>query len=236
MEEIRKSRIDLILNCQYLRAIGIKSIIKSIWIFFFYGIFSTIIIDLIHGLEFEFTPGIKATIEGPLSLYTFGWLAISGIIFLSIFSKLGRKKCNFDKKAPKSIFYFCLPICEAAIILGFAIGSALLGIAIGADIVSAHNTDIDKAANLFYVGSLFTFTLTIPIAYFTIFLIDSEDRFKKKLNFIGIGYLVYVVLIISFGLPFKDTIEIGLLSSVLMVIFNVLKYAINKSQQKGTAD
>ena len=161
---------------EILKSIGISSALKGFLIFFIYGFLTTLVIRCLYGLESDLPDAVIATLEGPISIYTFGWLALFGLISLATVTKFGKKECNFKDNKPKRVFYFALPICEAAIALGIVIGASLLGVAICSHLLFLLCLTNIVLYPVFYEVSVFMFAITYPVAYFTIALIDKIGR------------------------------------------------------------
>jgi len=64
---------------KYLEVMGSESLIKGFFVFLLYGIATTIYIYFAHGLDGDLPDAVKMTLEGPLSIYTFGWLTVIGL-------------------------------------------------------------------------------------------------------------------------------------------------------------
>tara|TARA_R110002167_G_scaffold177344_1_gene377131 strand:+ start:55 stop:702 length:648 start_codon:yes stop_codon:yes gene_type:complete len=205
----------------YLKAIGINAAIKGFAIFLAYGFFTTIYIHCRHGLDADLPKSVVATLEGPISIYTFGWLALVGLIGLFISTKVGTKECDFETNKPKCVFFFSLPICEAAIALGVVIGATLWGVAIASHILYLFDSTQVKIFPMFYALGVFMFFITYPVAYFTVALLDSSNKIKKQLDAAGLFYLGLTALVLYIGLPLSDIIIIGIVMSACIIFFYV---------------
>lgn len=208
----------------FLKAIGIEAAIKGFIIFLAYGFLTTLYIHFRHGLDADLPKSVVATLEGPISIYTFGWLALVGLIGLFISTKFGTKQCNFETKKPGWVFFFSLPICEAAIALGVVIGATLLGVALASQPLYALGLTQVKIYPMFYALGVFMFFITYPVAYFTIALLDSANLINKQLDAAGIVYFVLTAFVFYIGLPLSGIIIIGILMSAFIAAF----YAIQK--------
>lgn len=209
---------------KYLEVIGAESLIKGFLVFLLYGISITTYINVAHGLDSELPETVIMTLEGPLSIYTFGWLTFVGLLLLSALSKCGRVECNIENKKPFRIFWVALPFCEAAIALGVVIGATLLGIALSAHFISMWNEAADKIYPMFYALSVFFVFVTYPVVYFTILTVSTEKKVERQLNWTVAAYVVLVGLILFIGLPVRDIVEIGVSFGALMLVFLLWKY------------
>lgn len=207
----------------YLKAIGIEAAIKGFVIFLAYGFLTTIYIHFRHGLDADLPESVVATLEGPISIYTFGWLALVGLMGLFFSTEFGTKACNFETNNPKWVFFFSLPICEAAIALGVVIGATLWGVAIASHPLFLLGLTQVKIFPMFYALGVFMFFITYPVAYFTVALLDSENRIKNQLNVAGLVYLCITAIVFYIGSPISDIIVIGVLMSVFIAVFFILQ-------------
>lgn len=207
----------------FLKAIGVLAAIKGFIIFLAYGFLTTIYIHFQHGLDADLPESVVATLEGPISIYTFGWLAFIGLIGLFISTNVGTKECYFETNNPKWVFFFSLPICEAAIALGVVIGATLWGIAIASHPLYLLGLTQVKIYPMFYALGIFMFFITYPVAYFTIALLDSKNKIKKQLNAAGLAYLCLTAIVFYVGLPVSNIVTIGVLMSTLIIAFFILK-------------
>jgi hypothetical protein len=165
-----------------------------------------------------------ATLEGPISIYTFGWLSLFGLLSLVIVTKLGKRECDFNTNRPKSVFWFALPICEAAIALGIVIGGTLLGVALCAHLLFTLSL-VDTVLHLkFYRISAFMFLITYPVAYFTLALIDREKTIYFWLNATAIIYTLFVVTLFYFNLSIKDTTALGIIAVAVIMVYAIYAY------------
>ncbi|MDD3576325.1 MAG: hypothetical protein PHT38_05500 [Halothiobacillus sp.] len=165
----------------------------------------------------------SSTLDGPLSLYTFGWLTLVGLILLLSTSNFGRTRCDIEKKRPIRVFYFALPVCEAAIALGVVIGATLLGIAIASDMIASPGAELDKVSALFFGLSTYSFMLTYPVVYFSLSVIDSDRRIEKPLNISVAVYSLFVLYLFVAGSSFPSSIGIGVLGVTVISVYWALK-------------
>lgn len=201
-----------------LKEIGIHAAAKGFVIFIFYGILTTIYINVAYGLDADLPDAVTATLTGPISIYTFSWLAVVGMLGLAATTKVGVIECDFEKKRPLGVFYFSLPICEAAIALGIVIGATLLGVALAAHMLYlAEFTEISIYQD-FYALATFMFFITFPVAYFSIIFLDHQKNMERFLNILAVLYLIATVAALSFGLELKEVIQIGIVMSMLIVM------------------
>jgi hypothetical protein len=208
-----------------LKAISIDAAVKGFVIFMFYGILTTIYINIAYDLDADLPDAVTATLSGPISIYTFSWLALVGLLGLAATTKAGAIECDFEKKRPLGVFYFSLPICEAAIALGIVIGATLLGVALAAHML--YLVDFTKVSIYqdFYALATFMFFITFPVAYFSIIFLDHQKHMERILNTLAVLYLIATIAALSFGLELKEVIQIGVVMSMLMVIqFAVRKF------------
>lgn len=212
----------------YLKAIGIDTIVKITWIFLLYGFLTTLYIHFTYGLNSELPIEVSATLENPISMYTFGWLGFLGLTFHLFATNFGKLECNLETRRPRRVFWFSLPLCEAAISLGVVICATLLGIAFAVDLVSAPGSETDKTATLFYMLFMVSIFFNYPIAYFTMLFMDSQNIIKTQLNIMGSVYIISMSYVLYIGLPFKQIIEIAAIFSVLMVIYYFIRKFIIK--------
>jgi len=207
----------------FLKAIGIDAALKGFIIFFAYGFITTSYIHFRYGFEQNIPESVVATIEGPLSIYTFCWLALVGIALLFWSTNIGRTVCDFENSKPKCVFYFSLPICEAAIALGVVIGATLLGVAASASTLYFIGLTDVNLHSMFFGLALFMLLITYPVIYFTISLIDSEDIVKNKLNITALIY-IFISALVLFQVPSNtSSVEIGVVMSSLIITFFILR-------------
>lgn len=204
-----------------LKAIGLSAALKGFIIFISYGFITTIYIHFRHGLDADLPESVIATLEGPLSIYTFGWLALVGIISLFITTGFGAKECDFVSKKPKLVFYFSLPICEAAMALGVVIGATLLGIAIASNFLYFIGSTQIEIYPVYYALSVFAFFVTFPVAYFSLSLLDAGKKIKNKLDFAGFSFFIISIAFLYVNLPIANFAFIGIGVSVLILLFKV---------------
>lgn len=206
---------------KYLQLIGMEGIVKGFFVFLIYGIATTIYIHLAHGLESDLPNEVKLTLEGPLSIYTFGWLSLAGLAFLLILSKGGTLPCNIESKRPKRVFWVALPFCEAAIALGIVIGATLLGVAISAQFLSIWSDAANEIYPTFYGLAVFFAFITYPVIYFTLAVLDTSKTIEIQLNIAAAIYVLAVGILMYLGLPLSDVIEIGILSGAVIIFFAI---------------
>lgn len=203
---------------EVLRIVGIIAAVKGFIIFLVYGFLTTGVIGIFYSLDSELPDAIKATLEGPLSIYTFGWLALFGLIALAAVTKLGKVECNFETRKPWRVFYFALPVCEAAIALGVVIGGTLLGVAMCSHLLFTWSYTNVVIYPQFYGLSAFMFLVTYPVAYFTIALIDTKKTTFFWINVTAIIYALFVALTLYFKLPVENSTVVGV-EIVLLIFF-----------------
>lgn len=201
---------------EVLKSVGIIAAFKGFLIFLLYGFFTTAVIAGVYGLESDLPKSVMATLEGPISIYTFGWLSIVGLILLAIVTKCGKKECDFNINRPKRIFWVALPICESAIALGIVIGGTLLGVAICSHILMAASLTSTKLYPQFYALAAFMFLITYPVAYFTIALIDTKKTVFFWLNFSAVVYAAFIAATFYFTLPVKYASIAGLQAVIII--------------------
>ncbi|GAB3466875.1 hypothetical protein GCM10027398_13520 [Azotobacter salinestris] len=177
---------------EIIKSVGISAAFNGFIIFFVYGLLTTLAIGAFYGLDSELPNEMVATLEGPISIYTFGWLALFGLIALAAVTRFGKIECNFNINRPKRVFYFALPVCEAAIALGVVIGGTLLGVAVCAHLLFACSFTSVAIYPQFYGLSAFMFLITYPVAYFTIALIDTNKTTFFWINATAIIYTVFI--------------------------------------------
>ncbi|MBB5186640.1 Flp pilus assembly pilin Flp [Zhongshania antarctica] len=219
-----------------LKSVGIVAAFKGFLIFLLYGFITTAVIAGAYGLESDLPKSVVATLEGPISIYTFGWLSIVGLVLLAIVTKLGKKDCDFIINRPKRIFWVALPICEAAIALGIVIGGTLLGVAISSHILIAATLTSTKIYPQFYALAAFMFLITYPVGYFTIALIDTKKTVFFWLNVSALVYAAFIVATLYFTLPVKDASLAGLQAVILIAGYAFLSHSrpVITSQASGT--
>lgn len=206
---------------EVLRRVGISAAFKGFIIFFVYGFLTTMAIGIFYGLDSELPKAMVATLEGPISIYTFGWLALFGLIALASVTKFGKIECDFKANRPKRVFYFALPVCEAAIALGVVIGGTLLGVAICAHLLFTCSFTNVAIYPQFYGLSAFMFLITYPVAYFAIALTDTNKTTFFWINATAIIYTLFIASTFYFTLPVKDAIVVG-----AQAVVAILGYAI----------
>jgi len=221
---------------EVLRSIGIITALKGFLIFLLYGFFTTAAIAGLYGLESDLPESVIATLEGPLSIYTFGWLSIVGLISLAIATKLGKKECDFNISRPKRVFWVALPVCEAAIALGVVIGGTLLGVAICSHILTEASLTSTKLYPQFYALSAFILLVTYPVAYFTIALIDTKKTVFLWLNLSAVVYAAFIAATFYFTLPVKDASIAGLQAVIMIAGYAAFSYfrPVITNQASGT--
>lgn len=209
---------------EVLKSVGINTALKGLIIFLGYGFLTTIFIAFFYGLDSDLPDAVIATLEGPISIYTFGWLSLFGLLSLVIATKFGKRVCNFNTNRPKIVFWFALPICEAAIAIGVVIGGTLLGVALCAHLLfSLSWVDIELHPKLYGI-SAFMFLITYPVAYFTLALIDTEKTIYFWLNATAILYTLFVVVLFCFTLPIKDATTVGVLAVIAIIGYAIYAY------------
>jgi hypothetical protein len=209
---------------EVLRCIGITTALKGFLIFVLYGIFTTLAIAGLYGLESDLPRSVMKTLEGPLSIYTFGWLSLVGLISLAIATKLGKKECDFNINRPKRVFWVALPLCEAAISLGVVIGGTLLGIAICSHMLTTVSLTSTKQYTQFYALSAFMLLITYPVAYFTIALIDTKKTVFVWLNLSAVVYAAFIAATFYYTLPIKGASVVGLQAVIMIAICATISY------------
>lgn len=212
-----------------LKSIGVEAVIKGFVIFLVYGLLTTIYIHFRHGLDAELPGSVFATLEGPISIYTFGWLTLFGLIGLFFSTKWGTKECDFETNRPRWVFYFSLPICEAAIALGVVIGATLLGVAIASHPLYVLGFTQVKIYPMFYTLAAFMFFITYPVAYLTVAMLDSSNTMKNQLNAFGLVYLLLTVIVGYIGLQIAGMFTIGVIMSTFMISFYIFQNRVIKS-------
>lgn len=204
---------------EVLKSVGIVTAFKGFLIFLLYGFITTAIIAGLYGLEADLPKSVLATLEGPISIYTFGWLSVVGLFLLAIVTKFGKRECDFNINRPKMIFWVALPICEAAVALGIVIGGTLLGVAICSHILMAASLTSTKLYPQFYALAAFMFLITYPVAYFTIALIDTKKTVFLWLNISALVYASFIAATFYFTLPVKDASIAGLQAVILILVY-----------------
>lgn len=207
-----------------LKSIGIRTAMENLIIYLFYGFFATTFIAVFYGLESDLPDVVVATLEGPISIYTFGWLSLFGLLSLAAVTKLGSQPCSFDTRTPKSVFFFALPICEAAITLGIVIGGTLLGIAICSHLFFKLSVVDISIYPQFYALSAIIFLITYPVIYFTIAFIDTKRSIYFWLNGTATLYLFFVVALFYYTLPIKNAEAVGALAIILIIVYATYAY------------
>lgn len=201
----------------YLKAIGIEGIIKGSIVFFLYGFFVLLFIHCVYGLEGELPDAVNDTFSGPLSIYTFSILALVGLVWLFLVTTFWPKKLDLEISRPKRIFWFPLPICEAAIAMGVIIGMCLLGVSsMGWILFSLELTNVN-IHTMFFVLSVAMFLFTFPVIYFTLLMLDIDNKISTQLNIGVVFYSVIVAVLMFVGLPRKDLILSGVLGASIMI-------------------
>lgn len=221
---------------EVLKSIGIIAAFKGFVIFLLYGFITTLVIASVYGLESDLPDSVGATIGGPISILTFGWLSGVSLTILAVVTKLGKMDCDFNSNKPRRIFWIALPICEAAIALGFVIGGTLLGIAICTNILMAASLTSMKLYPQFYSSAAFMFLITYPVAYFTIALIDTKKTVFFWLNFSVAFYALFVSSTFYFTLSVKYSSVVGLQALILIVGYAFFSHyrTVRTNQVSGT--
>jgi len=204
---------------KYLRVIGLSSLVKGFGVFFVYGLLLTLYIEIAHGLENDVPESVGSLLDGPLSLHLFGALALFGLVSLFLITRFNTKAIDIEKHRPKRIFWFALPVCECAIALGVVIVAFLFGAATAAaTLYFIGSTAVDIYIKLLGL-SLAMLIYTLPIMYFTLLMLDTEDKIKKYLDICAGVYFLVVVVLLIIGLPSSDLIDVGISFSLLMLAF-----------------
>ena len=208
---------------EVLRRVGVVAALKGFVIFFVYGFLTIAAIWGFYGLESDLPDAVVATLEGPISIYTFGWLAFFGLVALAFVTKLGGVECDFNVNRPKMVFYFALPVCEAAIALGVVIGGALLGMAVCSQFLFACSfTDVDMYSQIYGLSALM-FVVTYPVVYFTVVFVDAKKTIFFWMNATVIIYIFFIASTFYFTLPVKDAAAFGAQAVVLIVGYAILR-------------
>jgi len=71
----------------------------------------------------------------------------------------------------------------------------------------------------FYTLAALMFFITFPIAYFTVVLLDSENKVEKGLDISAIAYLLLTVIAAYNRFPIQDIVHIAITASGFMVTF-----------------
>ena len=202
----------------FLKAIGIEAAVKGFIIFFVYGFLTTIFIHFYYGLDVGLPESVVATLQGPISIYTFGWLSLVGLVTLVFATKFGTTNIDIENKKPNRNFKFSLPICEAAITLGVVIGATLLGVALASHPIYLLGWTQVKIYPMFYGLAIFMFFTTFPVAYFAIVLLDSKNKIKGALDLSILSYIAITGIVFFIELPLDDVTGIGVGMSLLMTV------------------
>ncbi|MCL7931538.1 hypothetical protein [Halomonas llamarensis] len=203
---------------EILRSVGIISALKAFFVFFVYGVSIILFIKIFYGLDADLPDAVIATLEGPISLYTFLWLSIFGLIALFFATKYGSRHCDFYNSRPKRVFWFSLPICEAAIALGVVICGTFLGVAFCSHALFKLSLTDVLFYSQFYGLAAVMLIITFPVVYFTISLVDSG----KAIYFWNSGGLFFYFLFVIYSyfyinLPVDHVSIVGMQASVLML-------------------
>ncbi|MBY7662516.1 hypothetical protein JFJ08_17655 [Vibrio atlanticus] len=213
----------------FLKQIGISSIVKGFVIFSCYGFFTVIYIHIAHGLDASLPNGVMSTLEGPISLYTFGWLALVGLALLMIMTKLGFSDIDMENKRPKRVFYIAVPICESAIALGVVIGATFLGIALGAHFLYRASFTSITLYPVFYTFAWAMFIFTYPVCMFVLYILDTKNKVRRYLNIASTLYIISNFSFLYVGLPLTSVVETGVIFSFLILAYLVIHYHVGKS-------
>lgn len=217
---------------ELLRNLGIIAVFKSLIIFFLYGFLTALVIAVFYGLDSELPDAMLSTLDGPISVYTFGWLALFGLAALAVVTKLGSVECDLVIQRPKRVFCFALPVCEAAISLGVITGGTLLGIAVCTHLLFACSfTDVTIYPQAYGLSACI-FLLTYPVAYFTIALIDTKKIIFLWVTVTAIIYVLFVVSTFYFTLPVENATLGGAQAAVLIlgyVLWQILTMRSNRT-------
>lgn len=214
---------------EFLKQIGFSAIIKGFIIFSFYGIFTVGYIHFAHGLDAELPKGVMATLEGPISLYTFCWLALVGLILLLLVTKFGFSHIDIESRTPKLAFYLAIPICESAIALGVVIGATFLGIALGAHFLSAINCTDIILYPVFYTMAWAMFVVTYPVCMLVIYILVQKKTVRRNLNIATALYIFGVVLFLYIGLPWQSVVELGVMMAALIGVYLFFHWRLSNS-------
>lgn len=223
---------------EILKSIGISSAIKGFLIFLVYGFITIAIISIFYGLESDLPVAAIATIEGPISLYTFGWLSFIGLLALSWATSLGKRQCYFELNKPRRVFYFALPICQAAIELGVVIGGSILGIALCLHILFLISLLKDPIYISFYGLFASTLVTVYPVIYFTISLIDEKKTTFFWLNVTALIYIIFICFLFKYNnFLIEKTTTVGVNLSIFIILwffFNAYELLIKISDKNRT--
>ena len=203
----------------YLNSIGLSGLIKAFFVFFFYGLLLILYINIFYGLDSDLPDEIVKIMNGPISLYTFSLLTLIGLSWLFFVTTWWFKPLDFNAQRPKRIFWFPLPICEAAITLGIVIGSMFAGMSLMGGLLFYFDlTEVNIHTpffGLFIMMILFTF----PVIYLALAMLDKRDEIKLQLDVAMMIYIVITASLLVIGLPKAELTKIGGGFSILMIAF-----------------
>lgn len=221
--------MNLSLNCKQahlirvLLALGLEGMIKNLLIFVIYGFFTALFITVMYGMKKDLPDSIEGVLTGPISYYTLIVILIASTCLLLITSRNGNIKCDFEKKRPKRMFYFSIPLCEASISIGVVMCGALLGIAIALNVASIWDDAAKEYYASVYALSLFSALSLYPFILLFVSILDQENKTLKQSATFNLIYVITIFLYSYYTLPLWDTV----ISSGVIFVFSFTVTCIN---------